>query len=253
MKVKQGILNFLREKKGALLEDTLSSVEEDEEEVTQKTALADVDSPLLFAKEADECCALLEPLFFQSAISTFKNRRVLYMASPAMPYLSLIRGESLGDIVCAGPVLSLDAGKRDLPPFVRVLSEFSESPFAQNSFDTLILSEATCKGIHFITRRAYWASLLKERGEIYIALPHPDFRFLLATAEARHKSSKTATFERVVECARSMKLEIADLREITASSLPNAAIKGRSKWRVLKESYGEWPVILGLVLKKKEA
>jgi hypothetical protein len=105
--------------------------------------------------------------------------------------------------------------------------------------------------VHFLTRFAYWAGILKDGGEIYIALPHPQLRFLLSTRELRHKSSRTATFERVFERCREMGLDIAALRELSALELPPSALKANPKWQRLKQLYEELPIVLGLCLKKK--
>lgn len=220
-----------------------------EEEVTHKTSAT---GTLEASKgDVDWLMSLLEPHFFHHVLPKLKHKRVLYVFFREARYLSSIVEKEPERIFCLGPQLPPKLPETGQTPFHFIVGEFFESCLAPHSFDVLILPETSCKGLHFLTRTSYWASLLKKNGEIVLAMPHPLLRFLMR-GQGRRRTSRTATFERLFERSKESGLEIVDLREITLSQIPAAVLKKNPTWQRLCEDYDEVPGLIGLYLRKKE-
>jgi len=204
----------------------------------------------LLPLDYDAVYARLEPIFFQEFLPKVRGKVVLYLAAAEAPLLPTLLKKEPAYTVCTGPVLPAKYLDKPDDKAAFVLSHFADSCFQKDRFEILVVPEASAKGVQFIPRIHYWASLLKKDGEMLVALPHPQARFLMGTRELQHRSSRTATFERVFERCRELHLSVLAVRELLVSHVPEPVMTATPKWQALKQEQGEWPLLLGLHVKK---
>lgn len=240
----------------SLLSKVQSSLASEEEatgaddEVTQKSRLSEMALPTLSGLDLESMVASLDSIVFKALMPKLEGRRVLYVFAGTTPYLPLIAAKTPAAVVCTGPQLPATPVELASVPGAVVRCHYGDSCFRKQSFDMMVVPEAICKGMAFMARIHYWAALLKKGGEVVVSFAHPQSRFLRATREERHRSSRTATMERIFERCREVGLEIVALRELLVSHVPATALKTHAAWRDLKSQYEEWPILLGLHLRK---
>lgn len=226
---------------------------EGDEEVTQRT---DPDTvPVMGLAELDQLIVLLEPHFIQTTVPKLREKRVLYIATETLPHLSTLLEREPAMLVsqAPGPIGALETKRlaTATPPCFHVIAPYQDTCFAPESFDVLILPETSTRGTGFFSRARYWTSLLRPGGDLLLSIAHPQSRFLLRARDDRHRTAKTATFERVFERVRELSLDIVSLRELTLNQIPPALLKKHvpsGEWLL---AHGEVPLVLGLHVKKR--
>ncbi len=222
-----------------------------EEEITQRTDAGPVlegGDAGISPEELNAALQGLEPLLWRALLPRLSGKRVLYAGSPLLSTFSVVREKASDWCVAFCPDLDASTHWGEFKGAHGVRAHYGDSALAKSAFDWALLPEGSVRELRFMTRTSYWRDRLRPGGRLLLTVAHPQARFALALPEWRARSSRTATFERLVERLGKHGFVMRDLREMTVSDLPNAFFTKHRAWQARREALREWPLLIGVVM-----